>query len=136
MKNRRTSKEISVEVSEKKPVESTEVDRLTEVVQIQREEGKDSPRKKLNTCSEKKQPEKVPVNYEKGKHSGNKKSKAKKTVAKAPYHGQKPVKTQKKAQYNRVKRSVNEMEEKVVPHTESKKVRLEEKVKPLQSINI
>ena len=54
----------------------------------------------------------------KRKHSGNKKSKAKKTVAKAPHHGQKPVKTQKKALDNRVKRSVNEMEEKVVPHTE------------------
>ena len=136
MKNRRTSKEISVEVSQRKPVESTEVDRLTKVVQIQREEGKDSPKKKLNTCSERNQPEKVPVNSEKRKHSGNKKSKAKKTVAKAPHHGQKPVKTQKKALDNRVKRSVNEMEERVVPQTESKRVRLEEEVRLLQSINI
>ena len=54
------------------------------------------------------------------KHSGSKKSKAKKTVAKAPNHGQNPVKTQNKALNNRVKRSVNELEEKVVPYTESK----------------
>ena len=34
VKNRRTSKEISVEVSERKPVESMEVDRLTELEKI------------------------------------------------------------------------------------------------------
>ena len=46
----------------KKPVESTAENRLKEVVQIQREEGKDSLKKKMmNTCSERKQPEKVPV---------------------------------------------------------------------------
>ena len=69
----------------------------------------------------------------KKKHSGNLKSKAKKTVTKSPYYGQKPVKTQKKALSNRVKRSGNEKEERVVPHTESKRVRLGEEVKPLQA---
>ena len=134
MKNRKTSKENSVEVSVKKPVESTPENRLDEVVLIQREEGKDSLKKKMqNTCSERKQPEKVPVKAGKKKHSGSKKSKAKKTVTKSPNHGQKPVKTQKKALVNRVKRSGNEKEERVVPHTESKRVRLEEEVKPLQS---
>ena len=87
----------------------------------------------MHTCSERKQPEKVPVKGEKKKHSGSKKSKAKKTVAKAPKHGQEPVKTQKKALNNRVKRSGNEKEERVVPHTESKRVRLEEEVKPIQA---
>ena len=43
------------------------------------------------------------------------------------------MKTQKKALKNRVKRSGNEKEERVVPHTESKRVRLEEEVKPIQS---
>ena len=43
-------------------------------MQIRREEGKDSQKKKLNTCSERKQPEKVPVKAAKRKHSGNKKS--------------------------------------------------------------
>ena len=133
MKNRKTSKENSVEVSVKKPVESTDEDRLIEVVQIHREEGKDSLKKKMNTCSERKQPEKAPVKAGKKKHSGSKKSKAKKTVTKAPNHGQKPVQTQKKALVNRVKRSGNEKEERVVPHTESKRVRLEEEVKPLQA---
>ena len=62
VKNRKTSKENSVDVSVKKPVESTDENRLKEVVQIQREEGKDSLKKKMmNTCSERKQPEKVPV---------------------------------------------------------------------------
>ena len=42
MKNRKTSKENSVEVSVKKPVESTVENRLIEVVQAQREKGKDS----------------------------------------------------------------------------------------------
>ena len=137
MKNRKTSKENSVDVSVKKPVESTAEDRLEEVVQIQkdREEGKDSLKKKMmNTCSERKQPEKAPVKaVEKRQHSGSKKSKAKKTVTKSPNHGQKPVKTQKKALNNCVKRSGNEKEERVVPHTESKRVRLEEEVKPLQA---
>ena len=57
MKNRKTSKENAVEVSVKKPVESTAENRLTEVVQIQRdrEEGKDSLKKKMtNTCNERK----------------------------------------------------------------------------------
>ena len=85
VKNRKTSKENSVEVSVKKPVESTAENRLIEVVQIQkdREEGKDSLKKKMmkNTCSERKQPEKVPVKaVEKRKHSGSEKSKAKKTI--------------------------------------------------------
>ena len=143
MKNQKTSKENSVEVSVKKPVESTAEDRLIEVVQIQREEGKDSlkKKKKMNTCSERKQPEKAPVKaVEKRKHSGSKKSKAQKTVTKSPNHGpnpvnhgQNPVKTQKKALKNRVKRSGNEKEERVVRHTESKRVRLEEEVKPLQA---
>ena len=133
VKNRRTSKGNSVDVSVKKPVESTAENRLEEVVQIQGEEGKDSL-KKLNTCNERKQPEKVPVKaVKKKKHSGNKKSKAKKTVTKAPNHDQKPVKTQKKALVNRVKRSGNEKEERVVPHTESKRVRLEEEAKPLRA---
>ena len=62
VKNRKTSKENSVTVSVKKPVESTDENRLKEVVQIQREEGKDSLKKKMmNTCNERKQPEKVPV---------------------------------------------------------------------------
>ena len=134
VKNRKTSKGNSVDVSVKKPVESTAENRLEEVVQIQGEEGKDSLKKKLNTCNERKQPEKVPVKaVEKKKHSGNKKSKAKKTVTKAPNHDQKPVKTQKKALVNRVKRSGNEKEERVVPHTESKRVRLEEEAKPLRA---
>ena len=34
MKNRRTSKEISVEVSERKPIESMVTNRLTELEQI------------------------------------------------------------------------------------------------------
>ena len=84
VKSRKTSKGNSVDVSVKKPVESTVENRLEEVVQIQkdREEGKDSLKKKMtNTCSERKQPEKVPVKaIEKGKHSGSKKSKAKKTI--------------------------------------------------------
>ena len=42
-------------------------------------------------------------------------------------------KTQKKALKNRVKRSGNEKEERVVPHTESKRRHLEEEVKPLQA---
>ena len=133
MKSRRTSKENSVEVSVKIPVERTENNWLTEVVQIHREEGKDSLKKKMNTCNERKQPEKVPVKGGKKKHSGSKKSKARKTITKAPNHGQNPVKTQKKALSNRVKRSGNEKEERVVPHAESKRVRLEEEVKPLQS---
>ena len=134
MKNRRTSKENSVDVSVKKPVESTVDNQSTEVVQIQREEGKDSLKKKMmNTCSDKKQPEKVPVKAGKKEHSGSKKSKAKKTVTKAPKHGQEPVQTQKKALKNRVKRSGNEKEERVVPHTESKRVRLEEEVNPIQA---
>ena len=41
--------------------------------------------------------------------------------------------TQNKALNNRVKRSGNEKEERVVPHTESKRVRLEEEVKPIQA---
>ena len=135
VKNRMTSKENSVAVSVKKPVESTVENRLKEVVQIQREEGKDSPKKMkmMNTCNERKQPEKFPVKAGKKKHSGSKKSKAKKTVTKSPNHGQEPVKTQKKALSNRVKRSGNEKEERVVPQTESKRVRLEEEVKPLQA---
>ena len=75
MKNRKTSKENSVDVSVKKPVESTGENRLTEVVHIQREEGKDSLKKKkmmMKACSERKQPEKVPVKAGKKKHSGNK----------------------------------------------------------------
>ena len=99
VKNRKTSKGNSVDVSVKKPVESTDENRLAEVVQIQkdREEGKDSLKKKMmNTCNERKQPEKAPVKaVEKRKHSGSKKSKAKKTVTKSPNHGQNPVKTQK-----------------------------------------
>ena len=99
VKNRKTSKGISVVVSVKKSVESTVDNRLIEVVQIQRdrEEGKDSLKKKMmNTCSERKQPEKVPVKaVEKRQHSGSKKSKAKKTVTKSPNHGQNPGKTQK-----------------------------------------
>ena len=42
---------------------------------------------------------------------------------------------QKKALNNRVKRSGNEKEERVAPHTENKRVHLEEEVKPIQSIN-
>ena len=135
VKNRRTSKGNSVDVSVKKPVESTGENRLKEVVQIQGEEGKDSLKKKMmkNTCNERKQPEIVPVKGGKKKHSGSKKSKAQKTVTKAPNHGQKPVQTQKKALVNRVKRSGNEKEERVVRHTESKRVRLEEEVKPIQA---
>ena len=134
MKNRKTSKENSVDVSVKKPVESTGENRLTEVVQIQREEGKDSLKMMMtNTCSERKQPEKAPVKaVEKRKHSGSKKSKAQKTVTKSPNHGQNPVQTQKKALNNRVKRSGNEKEERVVPHTESKRVRLEEETKTVE----
>ena len=107
VKNRKTSKGNSVDVSVKKPVESTGENRLKEVVQIQGEEGKDSLKKKMmkNTCTERKQPEIVPVKAGEKKHSGNKKSKAKKTVTKSPNHGQNPVKTQKKALKNRVKRS-------------------------------
>ena len=57
MKNRRTSRKSSVEVSVKEPVESTEDNRLKEqVVQIQREEWKDSCNK-LREDSERKQPE-------------------------------------------------------------------------------
>ena len=123
VKSGEISKENSVAVSEKKPVGSTGDNRLTGVVQIQtdREEGKDFLKKKMmNTCSERKQPEKAPVKAGKKKHSGSKESKAKKTVTKSPNHGQNPVKTQKKALKNRVKRSGNEKEERVVPHTRVK----------------
>ena len=84
---------------------------------IPREEGKDS-QKMMTTCNERKQSEKVPAMSANKYHSGNKKSKAMRTLAKVTNHGQNPVKMQKKALDNRVKRSVNEMEEKVVPHTE------------------
>ena len=43
------------------------------------------------------------------------------------------MKTQKKALNNCVKRFGNEKEAGVVPHTESKRVRLEEEVEPLRA---
>ena len=141
MKSRRTSTKSSVEVSVKEPVESTEDNRLKEqVVQIQKEEeeGKGSC-KKLKEDSERKQPEVIPMNKEMKKkktivkkHSSEKKSKSRRTGTKSPNHGKTPIKTQEKNSENRVKRPGGEKEEVVLRHTESKRVRLEEEVKPIE----
>ena len=118
----------------KEPVESTEDNRLKEeVVQIQREEVCKGSCKKLKEDSERKQPEIIPMNAEmKKKHSSDKKSKSRRTVTKSPNHGKTPIKTQEKNSENRMKRPGGEKEEVVLRHTESKRVRLEEEVKPIE----
>ena len=66
------------------------------------------------------------------KHSRNQKSKSRRTGTKSPNHGKTPIKTQEKNSENRVKRPGGEKEEVVLRHTESKRVRLEEEVKPIE----
>ena len=105
MKNRKTSKENSVEVSVKKPVESTEKSRLIELYRTKREKGKDSQNRMLITCNEKKQPEKVTVKSEYKDHSKNNISKPKGTLHKAHKHPQNSLQTNNKDQYNSMKRS-------------------------------
>ena len=68
----------------------------------------------------------------KKKHSKNQKSKSRRTVTKSPNHGKTPIKPQEKNSENRVKRPGGEKEEEVLRHTESKRVRLEEEVKPIE----
>ena len=68
----------------------------------------------------------------KKKHSSEKKSKSRRTGTKSPNHGKTPIKTQEKNSENRVKRPGSEKEEVVLRHTESKRVRLEEEVKPIE----
>ena len=116
MKNRKTSKENSVEVSMKKPVESTEKSRLIELYRTHTEKGKDSQKKKLITCNERKQPKKVTVKSANKDHSKNKISKAKETLK----HPQNSLQTHNKDQYNRMKRSKSGKKEMKVPHTEVK----------------
>ena len=60
MKKHRTSEGNSVKVSMKKPVESTEENRLAGIVRRQKEESKGSQAEK-NVCRPKKQSEKVPM---------------------------------------------------------------------------
>ena len=135
MKNRRTSTKSSVEVCVKESVESTEYNRLKEeVVQIQREEEWKDSCNKLREDNERKQPEIIPMNKEmkKKNHSSDKKSKSRRTVTKSPNHGKTPIKTQEKNSENRVKRPGGEKEEVVLRHTESKRVRLEEEVMPIE----
>ena len=120
MKNRKTSKENSVEVSVKKPVESTEKSRLIELYRTKREKGKDSQNRMLITCNEKKQPEKVTVKSEYKKHSKNRISKPKGTLHKAHKHPQNSLQTHNKDQYNRMKRSKSGKKEMKVPHTQVK----------------
>ena len=119
MKNRKTSKENSVEVSVKKPVESTAEDRLIELY-THTEKGKDSQKKKLITCNEKKHPEKVTVKSEYKDHSKNNISKPKGTLHKAHKHPQNSLQTHNKDQYNRMKRSKSGKKEMKVPHTQVK----------------
>ena len=66
------------------------------------------------------------------KHSKNQKSKSRRTVTKSPNHDKTPIKTQEKNSENRVKRPGGEKEEVVLRHMESKRVRLEEEVKPIE----
>ena len=120
MKNRKTSKENSVEVSVKKPVESTEKSRLIELYRTKREKGKDSQKKKLITCNERKQPEKVTVKSEYKEHSKNRISKPKGTLHKAHKHPQNSLQTHNKDQYNSMKRSKSGKKERKVPHTQVK----------------
>lgn len=84
--------------------------------------------------SDRKQPEIIPMNAEMKKtmHSSDKKSKSRRTVTKSPNHGKTPIKTQEKNSENRVKRPGGEKEEVVLRHMESKRVRLEEEVKPIE----
>ena len=88
--------------------------------------------------SERKQPEVIPMNTEMKKktivkkHSRNQKSKSRRTVTKSPNHGKTPIKTQEKNSENRVKRPGGEKEEVVLRHMESKRMRLEEEVKPIE----
>ena len=120
MKNRKTSKENSVEVSVKKPVESTEKSRLIELYRTKREKGKDSQNRMLITCNERKQPKKVTVKSEYKKHSKNRISKAKGTLHKAHKHPQNSLQTHNKDQYNSMKRSKSGKKEMKVPHTQVK----------------
>ena len=68
----------------------------------------------------------------KKKHSSDKKSKSRRTVTKSPNHDKTPIKTQEKNSDNRVKRPGNEKEEVDLRYTESKRVRLEEEVNPIE----
>ena len=100
------------------------------------EEWKDSCNK-LREDSNRKQPEIIPMNAEMKKtivkkHSKNQKSKSRRTGTKSPNHGKTPIKTQEKNSDNRVKRPGSEKEEMVLRHTESKRMRLEEEVKPIE----
>ena len=66
------------------------------------------------------------------KHSNDKKSKSRRTGTKSPNDDKTPIKTQAKNSENRVKRPGGEKEEVVLRHMESKRVRLEEEVKPIE----
>ena len=82
-------------MSVKKPVESTVENRLIELYRTKREKGKDSQKKKLITCNERKQPKKVTVKSANKYHSKNKISKAKGTFHKAHKHPQNSLQTHK-----------------------------------------
>ena len=109
-------------MSVKKPVESTVEDRLIELYRThtQREKGKDSQKKKLITCNDRKQPEEVTVKSANKDHSKNNISKPKGTLHKAHKHPQNSLQTHNKDQYNRMKRSKSGKKEMKVPHTEVK----------------
>ena len=85
-----------------------------------REKGKDSQKKKLITCNERKQPEKVTVKSANKDHSKNNISKAKGTLHKAHKHPQNSLQTHNKDQYNSMKRSKSGKKERKVPHTQVK----------------
>ena len=62
----------------------------------------------------------------------NRKSESRRTNTKSPNHGKTPIKTQEKNSEIRVKRPGSEKQEVVLRHTESKRVSLEEEVKPVE----
>ena len=107
-------------MSVKKPVESTVDNRLIELYRTKREKGKDSQKKKLITCNERKQPKKVTVKSEYKDHSKNRISKAEGTLDKAHKHPQNSLQTHNKDQYNSMKRSKSGKKEMKVPHTQVK----------------
>ena len=85
-----------------------------------REKGKDSQKKKLITCNERKQPEEVTVTAGNKDHSKNNISKAKGTLDIAHKHPQNSLQTHNKDQYNSMKRSKSGKKEMKVPHTQVK----------------
>ena len=109
-------------MSVKKPVESTDEDRLIELYRThtQREKGKDSQKKMLITCNERKQPKKVTVKSEYKEHSKNRISKPKGTLHKTHKHPLNSLQTHNKDQYNSMKRSKSGKKKRKVPHTEVK----------------